>query len=119
MKPKQLNHLKQTLLSLKSSDFESFLKIRNEIFFETDQYKETEGIDFDKSGLLYLSLDDQDQTMLHLNDAIETITGYKKEDFLNKKLSFSSLIHPEDKNRVTKAVNNGLAKENLLKLNTD
>ena len=45
MKPKQLNHLKQTLLSLKSSDFESFLKIRNEIFFETDQYKETEGIE--------------------------------------------------------------------------
>lgn len=26
MKPKELNHLKQTLLSLKSSDFESFSK---------------------------------------------------------------------------------------------
>ena len=87
MRPKELNHLKQTLLSLKSSDFQSFLKIRNEIFFEVDQYKETEGINLEKPGLLYLSLDDQDQTMLHLNDAIETITGYKKEDFLNKKLA--------------------------------
>ena len=41
MKPKELNHLKQTLLSLKSSDFESFLKIRNEVFFESEQFKET------------------------------------------------------------------------------
>ena len=42
MKPKELNHLKQTLLSLKSSDFESFLKIQNDVFFESDQLKETE-----------------------------------------------------------------------------
>ena len=54
--------------------------------------------------------------MLHLNDAIETITGYKKEDFLNKKLSFSSLIHPEDKNRVTKEINNGLAKRKPIEI---
>ena len=84
-------------------------------YFESDQYKETEGIDFDKSYLFKFRY--QDQTMLHLNDAIETITGYKR--LLNQKLSFSSLVHPEDKNRVTKAINNGLAKENLLKLNTD
>lgn len=116
MDQKELNHLKQTLLRLKSTDFESFLEIRNNVFFETDQYKETEGLDFDKPGLLYLSLDDPDHTMIHLNDAIETITGHKKEDFLNKKISFSSLIHHEDQNRVSKAINIGLVKKEPIKI---
>lgn len=116
MKPKELNHLKQTLLSLKSSDFESFLKIRNEVFFESDQYKETEGIDFDKPDLVYLSLDDQDQTMIHLGDTLEILTGYKKEDFIDKKLAFSSLIHPEDQSRVTKAINSGLVKREPIEI---
>ncbi|MGB2483898.1 MAG: PAS domain S-box protein [Flavobacteriaceae bacterium] len=116
MKPKELNHLKQTLLSLKSTDFESFLKIRNEVFFQIDNYTETKNIDFNKPGLLYLSLHDEDHTIIHLNDAIETLTGYKKDDFLDKKLAFSSLIHSEDQNRVEKEIINGLSKREPIKL---
>ena len=40
---------------------------------------------------------DEDFTMLYLNNAFENLTGYKdSEVILNRVISYSSLIHPED-----------------------
>ncbi|WP_418263156.1 PAS domain S-box protein [Flavobacterium faecale] len=47
-------------------------------------------------GTVYLSENDHDFTKLYLNDEIKKLTGYKKKDFLNKKIIFTDLIHPED-----------------------
>lgn len=50
-------------------------------------------------GTVYLSKYDERSTKIYLNDEIEKLTGYPKADFLENKLSFLDLIHPEDKER--------------------
>ena len=47
-------------------------------------------------GTVYLSENDEDFTKIYLNDEIEKLTGYPKEDFLKKRIRFKDLIHPED-----------------------
>jgi len=47
-------------------------------------------------GTVYLSENDSDHTKLYLNDEIEKLTGYKKAEFLEKKIIYTDLIHPED-----------------------
>jgi PAS domain S-box-containing protein len=51
-------------------------------------------------GTIYLSKPDDKRSKLFLNDEIEKLTGYPKEDFLNNKILFKDLIHPEDYQRV-------------------
>jgi PAS domain S-box-containing protein len=50
-------------------------------------------------GTVYLSKFDAKSTKLYLNDEIENLTGYSKSDFLENKLSFLDIIHPEDRDR--------------------
>lgn len=51
-------------------------------------------------GTVYLSRFDENATKVFVNDEIEKLTGYPKEDFLEGKLSFLSLIHPDEKDGV-------------------
>ncbi len=56
--------------------------------------------------VVYQCKNDSHYTFLYLNDAIETLTGYPKEDFLEKGLSFFDLYHPDDlKTMATSAEN--------------
>jgi len=50
-------------------------------------------------GTVYLSENDSDHTKLYLNDEIQKLTGYKKDDFLEKRIIYTDLIHPEDLQR--------------------
>lgn len=47
-------------------------------------------------GTVYLSANDADYSKIYLNDEIEKLTGYPKEYFLEKKIIFKDLIHPDD-----------------------
>jgi PAS domain S-box-containing protein len=47
-------------------------------------------------GTVYLSKYDANWTKIYLNDEIETLTGYEKEDFINNMINYSDLIHPDD-----------------------
>ncbi|WP_379776586.1 PAS domain S-box protein [Flavobacterium sp. GCM10022190] len=47
-------------------------------------------------GTVYLSENDEDFSKIYLNDEIEKLTGYPKEEFLEKRIVFKDLIHPED-----------------------
>lgn len=47
-------------------------------------------------GTVYLSENDKDHTKLYLNDEIEKLTGYEKDEFLEKRIVYTNLIHPED-----------------------
>jgi len=47
-------------------------------------------------GTVYLSENDKDHTKLYLNDEIEKLTGYEKAEFLEKRIVYTDLIHPED-----------------------
>jgi PAS domain S-box-containing protein len=47
-------------------------------------------------GTVYLSENDNHHTKLYLNDEIEKLTGYAKAEFLEKRIIYTDLIHPED-----------------------
>ncbi|WP_031455676.1 PAS domain S-box protein [Flavobacterium chungangense] len=51
-------------------------------------------------GTVYLSKFDAFSTKIFVNDQISNLTGYSKAEFLENKLSFLSLIHPDDKDEV-------------------
>lgn len=46
-------------------------------------------------GTVYLANYDDDWTKIYLNDEVENLTGYPKEDFLTHKVHFKDLIHPD------------------------
>ena len=51
-------------------------------------------------GTVYLSKFDQKWTKIYINDQIEQLTGYHKNDFLEGRINFSELIHEADKQYV-------------------
>lgn len=51
-------------------------------------------------GTVYLSHNDEKWTKLYVNDEIENLTGYSKKDFLENKVLFIDLIHPDEKEKV-------------------
>ncbi|GAB4318251.1 MAG: hypothetical protein Kow0059_11620 [Candidatus Sumerlaeia bacterium] len=59
-------------------------------------------------GVIYLCLNDDAYTMLYLNDQIESLCGYSKDDFLQNRVLFADLIHPEDRQNVVDEVNRSL-----------
>ncbi|MCD0474661.1 PAS domain S-box protein [Flavobacterium sp. EDS] len=61
-------------------------------------------------GTVYLSKFDELVTKIFLNDEIENLTGYPKSKFLENKLSFMSLIHPDDKENIIKTQVSNLKK---------
>lgn len=47
-------------------------------------------------GTVYLSNFDENWSKIYLNDEIESLTGYKKEEFLSKNINLLHLVHPDD-----------------------
>lgn len=60
-------------------------------------------------GVVYLCRNDSRYTMLYLNSAIESLTGYCSEEFLEDRISFVDLYSPEDGPRIVAAVEKALA----------
>lgn len=51
-------------------------------------------------GAVYLSDNDEKFTKIYLNDEIKKLTGYDKIEFLEKRIFYIDLIHPDDYERV-------------------
>ncbi len=51
-------------------------------------------------GTIYLSNYDNSSSKIYLNDEIENLTGYNKIEFLENKISYINLLHPDDRKRV-------------------
>ncbi len=47
-------------------------------------------------GTVHLSRYDEKWSKIYLNDQIEKLTGYPKEDFLQNKMFYIDLVHPDD-----------------------
>jgi len=47
-------------------------------------------------GVIYVCRNDDRYTMLYLNDQVEQLTGYPKDEFLKDHISFVELYHPDD-----------------------
>jgi PAS domain S-box-containing protein len=62
------------------------------------------------TGAVYRCACDEDWTMLWLSGEIEEISGYRPTDFIgNRVRTFASVIHPDDRERVQRAVHEGMA----------
>jgi two-component system cell cycle sensor histidine kinase/response regulator CckA len=60
-------------------------------------------------GVVYLCKHDSRFTMLYLNDQVEHLTGYAKDEFLDERISFVDLYHPDDVKQIMDGVNAALA----------
>ncbi len=58
---------------------------------------------------IYLCRNDDRYSMLYLNDAMESLTGYRKEEFLSGRLSFVELYHPDDLSGIVAEVDRAVA----------
>lgn len=47
-------------------------------------------------GTVHLSKYDEHWTKIYLNDEIEKLSGYSKEDFINGRIYYLDIVHPED-----------------------
>jgi PAS domain S-box-containing protein len=68
-------------------------------------------------GTVYLSENDQNFTKIYLNDEITKLTGYEKNDFLEKRISYTDLVHPEDVKDIREEYIDKLAKFEPFHLN--
>jgi PAS domain S-box-containing protein len=51
-------------------------------------------------GTAYLSNIDDEWSKIYVNDEIENLTGYRKQEFLENKIHYVDLVHPDDKEYV-------------------
>ena len=62
-------------------------------------------------GIAYRCACDSHWTMKFISDEISRLTGYPASDFIgNRVRSFASIIHPEDRSRVSRKVNQAVAR---------
>lgn len=50
-------------------------------------------------GVVFLSRDDEKFSKIYINDEVEALTGYSKEEFLEGKINLIDLLYPEDRER--------------------
>ncbi|MEX1382672.1 PAS domain S-box protein, partial [Lutibacter sp.] len=62
-------------------------------------------------GLAYRSKNDKDRTTEYMSRGCFTITGYKPEQFISKKIKFGNIIVPDDKDFVWEELQKALAKK--------
>jgi len=60
-------------------------------------------------GTVYLSRIDEDWSKIYLNKEIFKLTGYEKELFLTNEIRYIDLLHPDDKARVIKNLDEAIA----------
>lgn len=48
-------------------------------------------------GTIYLCKNEPDFPLLYINDGIEELTGYPKEQFIHQEVRYTDLIHPDDR----------------------
>ncbi|MBU2447506.1 MAG: PAS domain S-box protein [Bacteroidetes bacterium] len=69
-------------------------------------------------GIIYRCSNDENWTMEYISSACEKLTGYKPDEIIgNRKVSFSDLIHPEDREKVWNDVQEALSKKIPFQLN--
>lgn len=62
-------------------------------------------------GAIYLCHNDDDYSVIYLNDHIEQITGYSASEFYAKEITFARLFHPEDVPYIHEAVNQSIKRK--------
>ena len=55
-------------------------------------------------GVIYLCNYQPEWEMVYVNDQVEQLTGYKKEEFLNQSVRFATICHPDDHSHTTEVI---------------
>ena len=63
-------------------------------------------------GVVYLCKNDEDRSMLFMSPMIERLVGYRAVNFTDSEVTWSHLVHPEDKTRVVARIESALAQKN-------
>lgn len=56
-------------------------------------------------GVIYLCNNDEEYSIIYINDHVESMTGYTVKDFKNETISLARWIHPDDRDYVAQEVN--------------
>ena len=59
-------------------------------------------------GMVYRSMNNKNWTMEYVSDGCESLTGYSASDLMNQKVTYSEIIHPDDRARVWDTVQGAL-----------
>ena len=63
-------------------------------------------------GIVFRCKRDDNWTMEYISDSVEEITGYPTGDFIGNRIrTFESVIHPDDRKRIHRIINNSLEKK--------
>ena len=77
-----------------------------------DNRQRMDNIIANSPGAIFRCANDREWTMEFLSAAINRITGYPADDFLNNRVrSYASIIHPDDRRAVEEAVSAGLERK--------
>jgi PAS domain S-box-containing protein len=68
-------------------------------------------------GMVYRSLNDKTWTMKYVSDGCESLTGYSASELMNQKVTYSEIIHPEDRATVWETVQEALKECRAFKMN--
>ena len=60
-------------------------------------------------GVAFRCLLDRDWSMLFISDAVERLSGWPAQEFIERRCSFNGLIHPDDRERVSQVVHAAIA----------
>ena len=65
---------------------------------------------------VYLIKEDEKRNIIFINDEIEVLTGYKKQEIINTDFHIYNLYHPEDKQNAIKIIQNALKEKKPYKV---
>ncbi len=60
-------------------------------------------------GMIYHCRDDEDWSMLYVNDGALGLTGYGCDEFVSRRIPYTSLIHESDRDRVRSSIREAIA----------
>jgi PAS domain S-box-containing protein len=66
---------------------------------------------FNVPGVIYLCENDDQYSMIFVNDQVEKMTGYSRHDFLKQKVNFADLMHTDDYRKVKSAIDEAIEKK--------
>ena len=96
---------------IKSAVFTNITEMEKAKLEIETQQQQFESMVSNVPGVIYRCLLDEYWTMIYINDEIESLSGYKKGDFINNaKRTFADIIHPDDLEAVSRYIASQLEK---------
>jgi len=104
-----------TLQILANNISSTLIKIKNEKILKESEEK-FKLLANNIPATVYLIKADEQRNIVFINDEIEVLTGYNKQEIINNDFHISNLYHPEDKKNAIKIIQNALKEKKPYKV---